>query len=136
MQAKKILISGILGGIAILVISMALSLAFQAVFAFNVLTLAGMRAVNDPVMILFFLHPFVVSFTVAILYEKTKKAFSGTTMQKGLLIGLLAWLVSSIQSAFLVFSTMDYPIGFTVNSIISPLIYMVAAGIIIAKIQE
>ncbi|MDD5163100.1 MAG: hypothetical protein PHD95_02720 [Candidatus ainarchaeum sp.] len=136
MGIVKIVLAGIAAGIAILIISMAFSYFFQAAFGFDVLSLGGMRAANDPIMALFFLHPFVISFVVAIFFEKTKKAFSGTATSQGLSLGLLAWLVSSIPSAFIVFSSMNYPIGFTLNSLIGPLVYMVIAGIIIAKIMQ
>ncbi|MDD5148835.1 MAG: hypothetical protein PHH08_05220 [Candidatus ainarchaeum sp.] len=136
MRIGKIVLAGILGGIAIFVISTALSYFFQAVFGYDVLSLGGMRAVNDPVMVLFFAYPFVISFVVAILFERTRKSFGGSVVSQGLSLGLLAWLVSSIPSAFIVFSSMNYPIGFTANSLAGPLIYMIIAGIIIAKIMQ
>jgi hypothetical protein len=136
MKIVKIILAGILGGIAILIISMLFSMLFQAAFGYDIMKLDGMRTINDPIMALFFLYPFVISFTVAILYAKTRKAFSGTTMQQGTSLGLIAWIVASIPSAFIVFSSMNYPIGFTINSIAGPLIYMVIAGIIIAKIMQ
>ena len=43
------------------------------------------------------------------------------------------WIVVDITSAFLVFSSMDYPIGFTVNSVAGSLLDTLIAGIIIAK---
>jgi hypothetical protein len=136
LETKTIVVSGIVAGIVVLVLSMIVSTTTQAVFAYNVLTLTGMRSVNDPVSILFFLHPFVVGLAMAILYDFAKKSFTGTAMRKGVVLGLLGWTVYGIPSAFIVFSSMDYPIGLAVNSVIGSLVYMLGAGITIAKLSK
>jgi len=136
METKTIVVSGIVAGIVILVLSMTVSTATQALFDYNVLTLVGMRSVNDPISMLFFLHPFVVGLAMAILYDFTKKSFTGTAIRKGIVLGLLGWIVYGIPSAFIVFSSMDYPIGFTVNSVIGSLLYMLGAGITITKLSK
>jgi hypothetical protein len=135
LETRTVVVSGIAAGIVVLVLSMIISAASQALFSYNVLSLAGMRSVSDPVSLLFFLFPFVVALAVAILYDFTKKSFRGTTLRKGVMLGLLGWIVYGIPSAFIVFSSMDYPIGFTVNSVVGPLIYMLGAGITIAKLS-
>jgi hypothetical protein len=136
MKAGRFLASGILGGIVILIVSMIVSFAVQAAFGFNMLMLSGMRSISDPIMALFFLHPFVLSFAMTYAYGYIKGSLKGNYMKKGEKFGLIMWIVISIPSAFLVFSSMDYPVGFTVNSIVGPLIYMLAAGIVIAKLIE
>jgi hypothetical protein len=136
LETRTIVVSGIVAGIVVLVLSMIISTATQALFNYNVLSLAGMRSANDPVSLLFFLHPFVVALAVAILYDFTKKSFTGTAMRKGIVLGLLGWIVYGIPSAFIVFSSMDYPIGFTMNSVIGSLIYMLGAGITITKLSK
>ena len=136
METKTIVISGIVAGIVILALSMLISTATQAFFDYNVLALAGMRSVNDPVSMLFFLHPFVVGLAMAILYDFAKKSFTGTVIRKGIVLGLLGWIVYGIPSAFIVFSSMDYPIGFTVNSVIGSLVYMLGAGITITRLSK
>jgi len=131
--ASKIIVPGIAAGIVILVVSMALSIIFQAIFSYNVLELAGMRAIGDPIMILFFLHPIVLGLAMAALYHYTKSAFKGNEMQKAKMLGMLGWAVYGIPSAFIVFSSMNYPIGFTLNSVIGSLVYMLCAGWVITK---
>jgi hypothetical protein len=136
LETKTIVVSGIVAGIVVLALSMVVSTAIQTLFDYNVMTLAGMRSVNDPVSMLFFLHPFVVGLAMAVLYDFTKKSFTGTSIRKGIVLGLLGWLVYGIPSAFIVFSSMDYPIGFTVNSVIGSLVYMLGAGITITKLSK
>jgi hypothetical protein len=136
LETKTIVVSGVVAGIVVLVLSMIVSTATQALFDYNVLTLVGMRSVNDPISMLFFLHPFVVALAMAILYDFAKKSFTGTATRKGIVLGLLGWIVYGIPSAFIVFSSMDYPIGFTVNSVIGSLVYMLGAGITITKLSK
>ena len=136
MDIKRIAVSAIVAGIVVLSISMIISTAIQTLSNYNVLTLAGMRSVNDPIAILFFFHPFVVALGMAILYDFTKKSFTGSTMQNGIALGLLGWIVYGIPSAFIVFSSMDYPIGFTINSVIGPLVYMLGAGIAMTTLSK
>ncbi len=135
-MASKIIVPGIVAGIVILVVSMAISTLAQSIFNYNVLTLAGMRTVDDPIMLLFFLQPFVTGFAMAILYNYTKTSFKGNTMQKGKLLGMLGWFVYGIPSAFIVFTSMNYPIGFTINSVIGSFAYMMAAGWTITKLSN
>jgi len=136
LETKTVFISGIAAGIVILVLSMIVSTITQALFNYNVLALAGMRSINDPVGMLFFLYPFVVALPIAVLYGFTKRSFTGTAMRKGIVLGLLGWIVYGIPSAFIVFSSMDYPLGFTVNSVIGSLIYMLGAGITITSLSK
>jgi len=135
LETKSVLISGIAAGIVILVLSMIVSTITQALFNYDVLALAGMRSINDPVGMLF-LYPFVVALPIAVLYGFTKRSFTGTAMRKGIVLGLFGWIVYGIPSAFIVFSSMDYPLGFTANSVIGSLIYMLGAGITITSLSK
>jgi hypothetical protein len=136
LDIKKVIVSGTAAGFVALVISMVLSFAFQALFDYDIMSLPGMRSVNDPVSILFFLHPFVLALAMAALYDCTKKAFAGTVLRKGLTLGLLTWMVYGIPSAFIVFSSMTYPLGFTMNSVFGTLACTIGAGITIAKLHK
>jgi len=136
MKLKQILIGGVLAGIVIEVISMAFSWLAQSIWNYDVLKLAGMRPVTDPVSILFFVYPWVLGFALVCVYSYFEKALEGNYIAKGWKFGLLMWVVVSISSAFLVFASMDYSIGFTANSVIGPLIYMLVTGVVIAKIFD
>lgn len=136
MEFKKFLIGGILSGIVILVVSMAISYAMQALFNYNVLALGGMRTVNDPIMTLFFVHPWVLGFAMAFLYPYVKQSLKGSAMGRGFDFGLITWVVAGLPSAFLVFSSMDYPLGFHISAVVGGILSMIFAGIVIAKVME
>ena len=135
MNAKKIVIAGIAAGTVISVISLAISYLVQYAFSYDVLKLGGMRTIDDPIMALFFVHPWVLGFAMAIAFEKTKTGLGKAGINRGKNFGLIVWLLAGLPSAFLVWSSMNYPIGFTVNSVVGTLVYMLAAGITIEKIM-
>jgi len=129
---KKFLMSGILAGIAIFVVWLVMGMIISMIWPYNILELGGMRAAADPMMMLFFLHPFVFGFAMAFVYPYVAGSLKGEYMDKGKMFGLLMWLVAGIPSAFVVFTSMNYPIGFTINSVVGSFIYMLIAGIAIA----
>jgi hypothetical protein len=124
----KLLVSGILAGVVITIVSFIVNATVGMVWPYNVLELGGMRAATDPMMLLFFLHPWVLGFALSYAYPYAEKSLKGD----GKAFGLLMWIVVSIPSAFLVYTSMNYPIGFTVSSVVGSLLYMLAAGMAIA----
>lgn len=135
MNPARVVLSIIAAGLVILVVSMITDALIQVGLPYNVLELGGMRSVNDPIMALFFLHYWVVGLALAVLYAFTRKSLQGTVLKKGIGLGVLGWLVYNVPSAFVVFTSMNYPIGFTVQSVAGSLLSMLAAGIAIAKIR-
>jgi len=134
LDAKKFLISGILGGIVIWIISFIFDYLVVMAFPYNILELGGMRAIDDPLMLLFFLSPFVTAFAMSFVYPYLN--LKGNFMQKGQKFGFLVWLVAGVPSAFIVYTSMTYPIGFTISSFIGSLLYMIGGAIAIAKFME
>jgi hypothetical protein len=136
MKGKKILVGGILAGIVIEVISLSFSWLTQWIWKYDMLELGGMRTTDDPLMVFFFIHPWVLGFALAFVYSHFEKSIKGDYFHKGAIFGLLMWIVIAIPNAVIVFSSMDYPIGFTVNQVIGPLIYLFVTSVVIAKTFE
>jgi len=135
MKLKGILISGLVSGLIIFVVWMIVSMAVQLLAPYDVLKLSGMRDKEDPLMLLFFLYPWVIGFALAVVYSYMGKSLQGTAVHKGQMFGKLMWLVTSLPSAYIVYTSMDYPIAFTATSGVASLIYMPIAGIAIAKLM-
>ena len=136
MKAKSVVVSGLVSGLVIFAVGIIVNLAVQAVSPYDVLKLGGMRSPEDPVTMLFFLYPWVTGFALAIVYSYVGKSLEGTATQKGLRFGLLMWLVSSLPSAYVVYTSMNYPAAFSVSSIVSSLVYMPLAGMAIARMTK
>ena len=120
MKCKQVLAGGILAGIVIIIISLSFSWVTQTVWDYDMLELEGMRETDDPTMALFFVHPWVLGFALAYVYSYFNRILEGPYSRKGGIFGLLMWLVTGIPTTFIVFSTMNYPIGFAVNNLFVP----------------
>jgi hypothetical protein len=132
-DAKKVVLGGLAAGLAIFLISWAVSIAIQFVLPFDIFALGGMREANDPLMAFYFAYPWVLGFAMSIAFAKFKDAFKARGIRRGRAFGLYAWVLAGLPNAFLVFTSMNYPLGFTVNAIIGSLLYMLAAGVVLEK---
>lgn len=130
---KKVVLGGLAAGLAIFLISWAVSMVVQLVLPFDIFALGGMREAEDPLMAFYFAYPWVLGFAMSIAYAKFKDAFKVKGVRRGKAFGLYVWVLAGLPNAFLVFTSMNYPIGFTVNSVLGSLFYMVAAGVVLAK---
>jgi hypothetical protein len=136
MKCKEIIVGGIIVGFMIMLIDIIIGGIFQLVLPYDIFELGGMRTIDDPIMLLFFIHPWVLSFTLSFVYSYFEKTLDGNYITKGWKFGFLMWIVIFVPYTFLVFASMEYPIGFYVNSIIPPFFYMILSGIVIAKTFE
>ncbi|AJF59921.1 MAG: hypothetical protein J4224_03205 [Candidatus Diapherotrites archaeon] len=127
--------STVAAGLALLILSFVVSGIFGFIFTdYNVLELDGMRSTDDPLMIFYFIHPFFAALVYSVGFYLIKSSFSGSTVMKGIRFGLFLFLVVTLPSQFLVFSSMDYPPAFYVINLATSIIALPVAGIIIAKI--
>jgi hypothetical protein len=136
MNAKNIVLAGFSGGIVLLVSMFIFGEIANAISPYDVAILGGMRAMNDPVMGLFFLYPFVLSFVAAILFDIIRDSLRGTTLFKGLEFGLLFFILQTIPSMFVIFTSMTYPLGFHLSSFLNGIIGFPVMGILFVKIWE
>ena len=134
MNWKKFFLTGILGGIVFFAVEQIVYNIVKMVFPFDMLSLAGMRAITDPTMILYFVYPFVMAFMLALAYSNFR--LEGNAMRKGMKLGMVLFIALIIPGSFLIFSSMDYPVGFTVNHLAGGLLGMTALGIVTAKFME
>jgi hypothetical protein len=132
----KTLKAGIAAGIAMLIISFIVNMIVMAIAPYDVLSLGGMRSAADPVMLLFFLHPLVLGLVFAYLYTFVSKSLKGKPRDKGTEYGILMWLIYTVPSAFVVFTSMNYPLEFTIQQIAGGWVMMLAGGKVIAKMMK
>lgn len=125
---KKFIISGLAAGAVIFVLWNVVGLIFGMI-GLDVSTLAGMRSLSDPVLMLYFLYPFVLGFALAYLYPLVEDKLKGNMVAKGVAFGTLMFIINAIPSAYLNFTSMNYPPVFTALTIIGPLVYLPAAGV-------
>jgi hypothetical protein len=135
MDLKKILIGGIAGGILLFAAQFAFSMVGNLIAPYDVFAIGGMRARDDPVMLLFFAYPFVLSFTSAIAFDRVKGALTGSCCGgAGLAYGLILFLLVTVPGMFVIFSSMNYPLGFYIGNFLVGIIGFPAVGMLYARI--
>jgi hypothetical protein len=136
MNVRKIILSGIAGGIVLFIATFFFDWIAALVAPYDILSLAGMRAADDPVMAFFFLSPFVFSFAAAIVFDTVQGSLPPEPMRKGICFGLLMFLIYTIPSMFIIFTSMVYPAGFFIGQFLTGIFAYPLMGITFVITRE
>lgn len=95
---KKIILPGLIAGLAMLATSLILGMAWSKIFPGLEAEYANanlFRPWSDPLMSYMFVQPLIVGFLLAWVWNKIKPSFkTGSSLKKGLEFGLAFWLVT------------------------------------------
>jgi len=136
MQSRNILISGIAAGFLLLVLMMVSGFLVNMVMPADMSQYEGMRAMDDPVMTLFYLYPFVVAFAAAGVFDCVKGCLKGDSVQKGLQFGGLLLLIMTVPSLYVMVTSMTWPLDFYISTGIWEIISFPLMGILFARIWD
>ncbi|MBP1929523.1 hypothetical protein J2741_002070 [Methanolinea mesophila] len=131
---KAVLAAGILGGIWLFIMTYLGSNAGTMTAPYDIMTIGGMRGETDPVLAFFFLYPFVLSFTSAIVFGMVRTSLEGPDIRQGLHFGLIMILLVMVPSLYVIYTSMTYPPGFFIGSLFTDLIGFPVLGILYARI--
>jgi hypothetical protein len=90
------------------------------------------RANSDPLMLLFFAHPFLLAFVLVWLWQKTKNIFGNN----GFKFGFAYWIVATIPGMFATYTSMPYSLLMVLSWTISGLVQAIIAGLILSKFDK
>lgn len=133
MDGRKILIAGIAGGILLFIAQFVFSSLANLIAPYDIFAIGGMRARDDPVMLLFFAYPFVLSFASAVVFDRVKGALGGSCCA-GLTFGLILILLVTVPGMFVIASSMNYPLGFYIGNLLFGILGFPAVGMLYARI--
>ena len=125
---KKIILSGIIVGVVILAVSMLINYGFMLfpTIAADYQNTNIMRSWQDPLMMLFFLHPFVLGIILAGVWDRTKGLFQGSIFQKGNQFGIAIWLIATVPGMLISYSSFTLSlltiISWTVSGLINSIV--------------
>ncbi len=136
MNLRKVIISGVIGGIWLLIMTFIANYTAVLIAPYNIFDLGGMRSVNDPITSLFFAYPFVFSFASAFVFASVEGAIKGSVNRKGVIFGLLLFVLVTIPNQFVIYTSMTYPLGFFISNILAGLIGLPVLGVIFANVWE
>jgi hypothetical protein len=95
------------------------------------------RPWSDPLMLLYFLHPFVLGIMLALVWDKVNKIVEGRTLlAKGIRFGFYVWLVSTIPGMLISYSSFQLSFMMIASWSISGLLQVVIAGIVLAVLNK
>lgn len=133
---KNVLIKGFVAGIILLILSYAalyLVVRFLPNIAeeyYNpVFSLEGDKTV------LYFLHPFILSFALAWFWRRFKSLFTGPFWWRGIEMGLVYGIVATIPSMWITFSSLAVSFTLVFTWFLYGVFQAVILGIIYAKIS-
>jgi hypothetical protein len=135
---KKVLLSGLLAGFAMLLVCMGLSSLVMKccptlISEYDNTSLY--RSMKDPITMLFSLHPFILAMILAFVWDKSKSLFTAKRfLSKGMQFGLI-YFVIVIPGLFISYVTSPYSIEMIFSWAISVLLGALVAGMIFEKVN-
>lgn len=136
---KKKIYLGLAAGVALLALMMPISWLLNLV-----LPIQGeysnpngiFRPLNDPLMSLMFVYPFVIGMALSWLWAGVNKSMKGGMIAKGLQFGFGYWLIATIPGMFITYSSFDVSWMMIATWTISGLIDAMIAGLVFAKLDK
>lgn len=133
---KRFLLKGIIAGVVLSVFSyVALYLAvmlfpkiaeeyYDPIFSFD-----------DQKGVLYFVHPFILSFALAWFWRRFKGLFHGSFWWRGIEMGLVYALIATLPSMWLIFSSLAVSFEMVLTWFVYGVFQAVVVGIIFAKMS-
>lgn len=132
----KIIGFGIIAGIIMLVISLAMGPVLNAVFPGVQIEYENtdiFRPWSDPLMSVMFVQPFLLGVILAWIWSKTKNIIKGaTTVKKGIIFGFAYWVIT-IPGMVISYSTFQISLAMVFSWSLSIFIQALAAGAFFAR---
>jgi len=135
-KMKKILISGLIAGCILFVISY--GGLFLAIRFFPGLFIEY----NGPLFnsdggrdILFYLHAFIISFALSMFWDRFKGLFKGASIIRGLEFGMVYSIIALLPVMWISYSALDITLPIVISWFVYGLVQAIIAGIVFAKIN-
>lgn len=133
---KKILISGLIAGCLLFVLSYGgLYLAvkfFPALFVEYNSPLFNSDGSRD---MLFYLHPFIISFALSWFWDRFKSLFKGTFILRGIEFGLVYSIIALLPVMWISFSALDITVIMVSSWFLYGLVQAIVAGMVFTKVN-
>ncbi|MBM3247006.1 hypothetical protein FJZ17_00470 [Candidatus Pacearchaeota archaeon] len=121
---KKVIGPGLLLGLIMLIFSMIVNYLFMLIPSVNAdYTTEFMRSWQDPIMMAFFVYPFILGLVFAWLWAKTKTSFKGKGIMRGCYFGWLLFFLTTVPGMFATYTSFNLSfltiLGWTVSGLIN-----------------
>jgi hypothetical protein len=131
---KRIIWPGLLLGLILLIVNFAVSYLFMLIPSVNADYTSGfMRSWQDPLMMAFFLYPFILGIILAAFWNRVKASFKGK--MRGCWFGWWIFFLTTIPGMYITYTSFNLQfltiLGWTISGLISAKI----AGFLLAKMN-
>lgn len=133
---RSLMIPGLVGGFILLIISFAADMVTQFVAPYSILEVPGMRSISDPVMMLYFLYPFIFAFIAAIIWQIIKGSLSKNQKSAAWQFAGILFFVVIVPNIWVIFTSMSYPAGFYISNILTGAIGYPVIGYLNARFNQ
>ena len=136
---KKIVWPGLLAGLVMLIVGMAISNLCSYLWPSLAAEYANteiFRAWDDPLMSLFFAYYFVLGLILSWAWNKSKELFKGSVWQRGKCFGLSMFLLLTIPGMWMSYSGFQLSLEIILSWTVGGLVYLVLAGTIFARFNK
>jgi hypothetical protein len=133
---NKFLLKGFSAGFALLVISY--SALYLLVMLFPALAVEyydPMFSFSDEKTVMFFLHPFILSFSLAWFWRRFKSLFHGPFWWRGMEMGMVYGLIATLPGLWMVYSAMSVSLTMVLSWLAYGFFQAMVTGVIFAKIS-
>jgi hypothetical protein len=135
---KKIILPGLIAGVAMLGAGMAISFLFtewQTTLKSEYENTQIFRAYSDPVMSLYFLHPFTLGITLAWLWDKAKVIFQGKTAPTSVFYFALAYSILSLSGMLISYATFQVSVTMVLSWVSGSFVEAILGAFIFSKMN-
>ena len=134
---KKKIIYGLLAGLAMLIVGLAISQVFSRIFPginAEYANVAIFRPWTDPLMQLYFLYPFILGIILAFFWGMVNGMIKGNNIWlKGINFGLGYFVLAGIPGMLISYATFQVSLILIISWLFSGLINGIVAGWIFAR---
>lgn len=134
---KKTIIAGLAAGIILLIFSV--FGLYLTVWLFpNIAMQYFASTFNDQSsrIMLYYIHPFVVSFALSWFWNRFKKILRGSFISRGIEFGLIYVLIAKLPDLWLVYSAIDVSLAMVGTWLVFGLLQGIIAGLVFEKINS
>ena len=85
--------------------------------------------------VLYFIHPFILSFALAWFWRRFKSLFHGPFWWRGMEMGLVYGLIATLPAMWITYSSMAVSIGLAVSWLLYGVIQAMVVGVIFARVS-
>ena len=133
---KKIIFSGLVAGILLLLLSV-IGL-YSTVWLFPSLAVQYFDPAFDSQSqraILYFIHPFIAGLVLAWFWNRCKGFLKGPFLGRGIEFGVLYWLVAVFPMMWLIYSSINVSLALVGSWLVFGLLQGIAAGLVLEKMN-